>query len=208
MTKRDGNQWTAAIVAAVLFMLLIPLSDGCRRGEPSGGSNAAPGTDVVTTTEQFRRSAEARGIAVKQVDAVSASHIDATLADGKTLRISWLDMGRNTPEATRDLNRKMTMLTTILDSEQGRDARHLDATEANSVMVLDDGTHPALPPADSPSAPMLHTVKEGEDLFSIALWWNVSLRDLRAANGMTSDEVRVGDTIRIPLNRATGQTDE
>ena len=43
-----------------------------------------------------------------------------------------------------------------------------------------------------------YTVKEGDDLYSIAIRWGVSPSDLRAANKLPSTEVRPGMVLEIP----------
>jgi len=47
----------------------------------------------------------------------------------------------------------------------------------------------------------LHTVKQGETLFSISKDYRISLKDLREVNGLGDNEIKVGDVLKIPLDR-------
>jgi len=47
----------------------------------------------------------------------------------------------------------------------------------------------------------LHTVKQGETLFSISKDYHISLEDLREVNGLADNEIKVGDVLKIPLDR-------
>ena len=57
--------------------------------------------------------------------------------------------------------------------------------------------------SDSTSAPLTsgvsHTVQRGDTLGSIALTNGVTLRELKRANNLTSDVIRVGQTLQIPV---------
>ncbi len=48
----------------------------------------------------------------------------------------------------------------------------------------------------------LHTVKQGETLFSISKDSHISLKDLREVNDLTSNEIKVGTVLKIPIDRA------
>jgi LysM repeat protein len=51
-------------------------------------------------------------------------------------------------------------------------------------------------PADSNV--QTYTVKEGEDLYAVAIRWGVSPSDLKALNNLTSTEVKAGTVLKIP----------
>jgi LysM repeat protein len=57
------------------------------------------------------------------------------------------------------------------------------------------GTPPA-PAADSNT--QTYTVKEGEDLYAVAIRWGVSPSDLKALNNLTSTELKAGTVLKIP----------
>lgn len=61
---------------------------------------------------------------------------------------------------------------------------------------------PAVPAAAVPAAPaatQTHTVREGEDLYAIAIRWGVSPTELKNLNGLTSNEVKPGQVLKIPV---------
>lgn len=45
-----------------------------------------------------------------------------------------------------------------------------------------------------------YTVEEGDDIFSIAMMWGVSVSRIREVNGLQDDELPVGKKIKIPLS--------
>jgi len=58
--------------------------------------------------------------------------------------------------------------------------------------------------AAPPPAPVVdanvqtYTVKEGEDLYAVAIRWGVSPSDLKALNNLTSTELKAGTVLKIP----------
>lgn len=59
-------------------------------------------------------------------------------------------------------------------------------------------------PAEEQSGDVLHQVGASETLYSIARKYGVSVDDLRRANGLSGDDIGVGEVLRIPLGEATG----
>ncbi|MGC8824272.1 MAG: LysM peptidoglycan-binding domain-containing protein [Bacteroidales bacterium] len=57
-------------------------------------------------------------------------------------------------------------------------------------------------PTDKGSS-VVHTVMQGQTLFSIARNYGVSVEDIRQANQLTSDTLRVSQQLVIPVNRKT-----
>ncbi|GIV63380.1 MAG: LysM peptidoglycan-binding domain-containing protein [Chloroflexota bacterium] len=74
---------------------------------------------------------------------------------------------------------------------------------------------PSLTPADTPTplptatpTPRFHTIRRGEDLFGIALFYGITLQDLLTANPTVDPYVlRVGDQLRIPAAQYTATLD-
>ncbi len=56
---------------------------------------------------------------------------------------------------------------------------------------------PAPAPAPKPQA-RYHTVAKGDTLFSLSRRYGVSVGQLKATNGLTSDMIRIGQTLRVP----------
>jgi len=53
-------------------------------------------------------------------------------------------------------------------------------------------------PASAPTTGKTHTVKIGEDIYTVAVRWGVSPSDLRALNNLTSADLQEGQVIIIP----------
>jgi len=56
-------------------------------------------------------------------------------------------------------------------------------------------------PAPAPAADantQTYTVKEGEDIYAVAIRWGVSPSDLKALNNLTSTELKAGTVLKIP----------
>lgn len=47
-----------------------------------------------------------------------------------------------------------------------------------------------------------YTVKEGEDVYAVAIRWGVSPSDLKALNNLTSNELKAGQVLKIPKTNA------
>lgn len=50
-----------------------------------------------------------------------------------------------------------------------------------------------------PAEPIRHVIVSGDTLSEIAARYSVSLRALRSANNLSTDRVRIGQTLKIPL---------
>jgi len=74
---------------------------------------------------------------------------------------------------------------------------------------------PSLTPADTPTplptvtpTPRLHTIRRGEDLFGIALYYGISLQDLLTANPTVNPyALRIGDQVVVPAAQYTPTLD-
>ena len=56
----------------------------------------------------------------------------------------------------------------------------------------------AATPAAAESNTQTYTVKEGEDLYAVAIRWGVSPSDLKSLNNLTSTELKAGTVLKIP----------
>ncbi len=66
-----------------------------------------------------------------------------------------------------------------------------------SAPVKIDAAAPAPAAAADPNV-QTYTVKEGEDLYAVAIRWGVSPSDLKALNSLTSSELKAGTVLKIP----------
>ncbi len=66
-----------------------------------------------------------------------------------------------------------------------------------SAPVKIDAAAPAPAAAADPNV-QTYTVKEGEDLYAVAIRWGVSPSDLKALNNLTSSELKAGTVLKIP----------
>ena len=66
-----------------------------------------------------------------------------------------------------------------------------------SPAVKIETTTPPPAPAGDPNV-QTYTVKEGEDLYAVAIRWGVSPSDLKALNNLTTTELKAGTVLKIP----------
>jgi len=73
----------------------------------------------------------------------------------------------------------------------------LKVVEDTVVKPLDPAPEANVTPA-APTAGKTHTVKVGEDLYTVAVRWGVSPSDLKARNKLTSPDLQEGQVLIIP----------
>lgn len=73
-----------------------------------------------------------------------------------------------------------------------------DVTETPDTATSIDDTE-VTPPTDTNIK--LHEVKQGETLFSIAKAYHIDINDLREANQLPNNDINIGDSIKIPLDK-------
>ena len=64
-------------------------------------------------------------------------------------------------------------------------------------------TAEALPSAEASPTPFIYVVKSGDNLYTIAQNFGVTVDDIMEANNLTSNRLRVGQTLIIPLSTPT-----
>ena len=74
------------------------------------------------------------------------------------------------------------------------------AAPVESAPVKVDAASPApvAAPAGSDANTQTYTVKEGEDLYAVAIRWGVSPSDLKALNNLTTTDLKAGTVLKIP----------
>ncbi len=66
----------------------------------------------------------------------------------------------------------------------------------SAPVKIETTTPPPAPAADANA--QTYTVKEGEDLYAVAIRWGVSPSDLKALNNLTSTDLKAGTVLKIP----------
>jgi peptidoglycan-N-acetylglucosamine deacetylase len=70
-----------------------------------------------------------------------------------------------------------------------------------NTTVSADPTAPVVPVTPVvPANTQTYTVKEGEDLYAVAIRWGVSPSDLKALNNLTSTDLKAGMVLQIPAS--------
>ena len=72
------------------------------------------------------------------------------------------------------------------------------ATPAVETPAVKVETTTAKTPTAAESNAQTYTVKEGEDLYAVAIRWGVSPSDLKSLNNLTSTELKAGTVLKIP----------
>ena len=87
------------------------------------------------------------------------------------------------------------------------DIRELNDLKSDNIMagqvLVVDAKKAVKKKKDTPAAPAVHTVKSGENLSAIADKYGVSVANLREWNDLKSDNIRVGDKLKL---KADGKT--
>jgi len=65
---------------------------------------------------------------------------------------------------------------------------------------------PTAPPITSETVLLKHVIEDGETLLSIAIKYGISVEEIQQANGLTSELIRVGDELTVPVVRENSAT--
>ncbi|MBI3241867.1 MAG: LysM peptidoglycan-binding domain-containing protein [Chloroflexi bacterium] len=79
---------------------------------------------------------------------------------------------------------------------QANNLKNANAIQIGQTLVIPDGSAPAAQPAST--GPQTYIVQNGDSLFRIASKFNVTVDALIAANNLTSNTLRPGQTLIIP----------
>lgn len=159
------------------------------------------GGDRIIAAVQLYAGAQVHDIKVAEVDISPPSYLEATLNNGKMVRIRWEDMGKDSALARESLKTRLVRLSQVLIHDTGKAHNAFDATDAKRIYAYN---HDPTPPTVSADAPIYYQVQEDETLFSIAMLFGLSVEDLKRANQLESDMVKPGQKIRLPINRNRG----
>jgi hypothetical protein len=155
-----------------------------------------------------------RGIQIAEINASPANYLDATLAGGTHVRISWRDMGKGTERSFQDLDARLDMLAILLKDHQAKKnpVRIIDFSDSRA----DHSFHPATQdsvaqeeratPDDHPQFAS-YMVNENDNLLTIAEMFGTSVEELEKANTLKNGHIVPGQEILIPITSKTGVGD-
>lgn len=111
------------------------------------------------------------------------------------------DLRRSSGGASANELKALDDRITALDAARQKDRQIIIDQVAKELAAISSGKPPTRP--TTPSGPVAgdtkdHVVQKGENLTAIAKQNGVSVVDLRKANGLTSDEIKVGQKLIIP----------
>lgn len=89
------------------------------------------------------------------------------------------------------------------------DSVNVSSTKVEPAPVVKESEKPATPKKETKQAEpkaTTHKVKKGESLSKIAAKYGVSVKDLKAANNLSNDNINFGQTLKIPDKKATKKT--
>ncbi|MGB0931909.1 MAG: LysM peptidoglycan-binding domain-containing protein, partial [Chitinophagales bacterium] len=84
------------------------------------------------------------------------------------------------------------------DDEENLNDFEIQPPVVNPPNTDEDGNLPIFPPKDTDNPnTVTHIVKKGDTLYKISRQYNVSVAVIKAANGMTSNDLKVGQSLKI-----------
>ena len=72
------------------------------------------GAESIAAALQFFQQADTRGFRISSIDISTGESLEVTLSDGKLLRLSWQEMGKNTAKSKADLESRLAHLSALL----------------------------------------------------------------------------------------------
>jgi LysM repeat protein len=78
------------------------------------------------------------------------------------------------------------------------DATRLQINQVITIPPPSAATPPALPVVNAGTGETLYTVKSGDTLSRIAAQFGTKVEAIKAANGLSTDRIKVGDKLKIP----------
>jgi len=92
----------------------------------------------------------------------------------------------------------------VIEEPEVPEAVELPELELDRGLEDELAERPAVeaPGAPAPGAPEIrvHVVEEGEDLYSVAMMWGVSVARIKELNGLTDSTLSVGRQLKIPIS--------
>jgi len=124
-------------------------------------------------------------IPVKDIQRINNLN-DFDIYQGQILVLTESDAVENVAEANKELEKEMAVKEEEVEiiSNQNEKANKKPKTPKQSNQNL-----------------KLHTVKQGETLFSLSKEFNIKVEDLKEANNLQANVINVGDVIKIPMHK-------
>lgn len=153
-------------------------------------------TYKVQKNESLSVIAHKFGVKVAVLKAANGLTSDV-IREGQTLKV---------PGATKKPSVETVKPVTTPPVVETPSAAAPDVTSAPTAPAADaTGLTPAPVPAPAPvgvtpapTSVQTYTVKEGEDLYAVAIRWGVSPSELKTLNNLTTHELQPGQTLKIP----------
>jgi LysM repeat protein len=90
----------------------------------------------------------------------------------------------------------------IQKANPGVEPTKLQINQVLNIPAPTAGTNPAAPSRGDVATPQIYKVKSGDTLTKIATRFNTSVKALRALNGLKTDTISVGQSLKIPVKTA------
>ena len=201
------NKGRARVKIAVFFVLAIHgigllalLMQGCRRDEGAGGGggSAAPTNAVATPAFENTNIAVVEPVVTNTTPVAPAAPVAPTggATDYKVVKGDTL--------ATIATHHKVT-LKALMDANPGVDPVKLQIAQTIHIpaptaapAATTTGNNGGATTVDAASGEKIYTVKTGDSLTKIAASQGTTIVKLRAANGLKTDAIKVGQKLKIP----------
>jgi len=184
-------------------VLEIPAATRTPRGgsSSSGGSTSVdrqsiPSDGKYTVQEGDFPGKIAQKFGIKTADLMAAN---PQITDPTRLRVGQvltIPGGTTSTAATRPTNnntRTTTSASTLPPS--------LDQADTVGIIVIEEEVTPKTQPTNTNGGVRTYTVRDGDDVYSVAVRLGVSPTELRQLNGLTTSELTPGTVIKVPAAR-------
>ena len=149
--------------------------------------------DLITARQEVAAArSEAEAARRGQPDAVSRPELNENIAQIRA------DAARQRRELLEQLNRSVDELAKRTNDALEQITRQVNAGASRGASSQGTQRTTTLPPLPADTPGQIYTVQAGDTLSGIARKFNVSLENIRRANQLTTDTIRVGQNLFIP----------
>mgnify|MGYP001121284561 CR=1 FL=1 len=179
----------SCMAAALYAQAPVSASAASRQG---GGGSSGGGAVAFKTPQEAMRYYESRIDTLMQ-------RVTTMQDDNARLEASVMDLRREVETLARS-NEELSAEVTRLKRQIAADA---EVREAQLEKIADRLTRSQVPDASSSAGAMQeyveYTVQPGATLSAISKAYGVSISDIKKANNMSSDVLRIGQKLKIPV---------